>query len=78
MTRVTTPDSETTRVIISMVKKISMRSLFAMFFYDLRKALCLNSHFFRISQKLTQCAEKIKTGSHCHPFSESDERLDSP
>ena len=32
MTRVTTPDSETTRVIISMVKKISMRSLFAMFF----------------------------------------------
>ncbi|MDN8779919.1 hypothetical protein Q0M83_14610, partial [Staphylococcus aureus] len=40
-------------------------------FYDLRKTLCLNSHFFRISQKLTQCAEKIKTGSHCHPFSES-------
>ncbi len=34
--------------------------------------------FFQILQKLTQCAEKIKTGSHCHPFSESDERLDSP
>ncbi len=30
-TRVNTPDSETTRVMMSMVKKISMRSLFAMF-----------------------------------------------
>jgi hypothetical protein len=28
-TRVTTPDSETTRVMMSIVKKISMRSLFA-------------------------------------------------
>ncbi|MEA5720471.1 cation:proton antiporter, partial [Salmonella enterica subsp. enterica serovar Virginia] len=31
-TRVNTPDSETTRVMMSIVKKISMRSLFAMFF----------------------------------------------
>ena len=30
-TRVTTPDSETTRVMMSIVKKISMRSLFAIF-----------------------------------------------
>ncbi|EDS90129.1 hypothetical protein ESCAB7627_4874 [Escherichia albertii TW07627] len=40
-------------------------------FYDLRKALYPDSQFFRISQKLTQCAGKIKTGNTCRPFSES-------
>ncbi|QEY53572.1 hypothetical protein FY047_01310 [Leclercia adecarboxylata] len=63
---------------MSIVKKISMRSLFARFWYVYITGILPQCISLRVTHKATRCVPKIKTGGLSHPSVCAVDSLDSP